>query len=445
MPMLNKLTLVLLIFGFPLFTHAQTTTKNKVLFSSKPFSTNPASQKDFKANSTIYSRLIVEKTLRDYAIELDTWGLKNVSEDGLEGKYTHCVIVEIKDQNTGKEDHVPTEISIYLSESDLSKNQLDIDIAPDKVQAGMYFYGSRATFFNQFSSLRDEDSYIGKVINFQLVLNQYKKNETTTTHNNPTDFSYNDAYSKINEKASPSGFITIDYTESSKETQKNWYNEQAAILDATRELIINNFKNEQANQPSVAVSKTIKENKISFAATPFSANTPLQVEFKVGSPIYGRIKLDKPLKNYSRKLGAYELEKFGVESIYSDYIVFEVDPIDASPERGHSQITLYLKPGDLAKNTIDFDVMPEKNAASTFFGTGFYSELADGKDLYNYFGKKIEMKISIAEESKNSNPEVKTILGSLIMDYSDSDYRSISDLSTACKEIENNIQKKYKK
>ena len=52
------------------------------------------------------------------------------------------------------------------------------------------------------------------------------------------------------------------------------------------------------------------------------------------------------------------------------------------------------------------------------------------------------MKISIVEESKNSKPEAKTILGSLIMDYTDSDYRSISDISNGCKEIENNIQKK---
>ncbi|MBA3663452.1 MAG: hypothetical protein H0W61_04490 [Bacteroidetes bacterium] len=240
MKTLIKFAILLLICALPLINHAQT--KNSISIASKPFSTRPATQKEFKAGSTIYCRINVEKTLKQYARELDAAGLQNVREDGLEGKYTHFITIEIKDQNSGKEDHVPSEINIYLSESDLSKNQLDLDIISDEDHTSTYFYGPRATFFNQFTSLRDEDNYIGQLVNFQLVLNEYKIDDkyrydkgliAVKVEGNTTPGYTKDTYTNVTSKDAPSGFITIDYTQSTKETQKNWYNEQAAILDAT--------------------------------------------------------------------------------------------------------------------------------------------------------------------------------------------------------------------
>ncbi|MES2566398.1 MAG: hypothetical protein V4565_06000 [Bacteroidota bacterium] len=249
MKQLTRLTALLFISGLAFMMNGQT--KNSISFSSKPFTGATTHKTVFKAGDNIYARVLLEKTLQNFALELDAWGLQNVREDGLEGKYTHCIVFEIKDQNTGKEDQIPHEILVYLSANDLTKNQLDIDISPDEEQASMYFYGPRGTFFNRFSSLQDEDDYIGKVINFQLVLNEYKKDDkyrydkgltAVKVEGNSTPGYTKDTFTKITSKSIPSGFITIDYTESTKETQRNWYNEQAAILDATREKIINDHK-----------------------------------------------------------------------------------------------------------------------------------------------------------------------------------------------------------
>lgn len=411
-----------------------------ILLSAEPFSASTQHKKDFKAGSNIYARITTNKTLKDYAVELDAWGLNNVKEDGLEGIYTNCLIIEIKDQNSGKENKEPNEIKVYLSASDLNKNQLDIDISPDEDQAKMYVYGPRGTFFNQFASIKDDDNYIGKVINFQLVLNQYKKNEKVSGESGGS-FSYNDAYSKINEKTSPMVNFTIDYTASTKQTQKNWYNEQESILDATRKKIIEKYKNELTITPVANVSKTIKESIITFSSKPFSKNGPIETEFKPNGPIYGQLKFTKAIKNYCKKLDAYDLSDKGVDGKYSHSLVFEIDGVNADLNNSHTQVTLYLKTSDLEKNTIDFDVLPDEDEASTFFGSGFYNGLTKGGDLYNYHGKKTEMVIRLVDDEKGT----KTVLGSLIMDYTASDYSSLMNNTNGFTETENKIHSKYKK
>ena len=40
--------------------------QNKMIFSSKPFSQGGTEQKEFKANSPIYARIILEKPLKSY-------------------------------------------------------------------------------------------------------------------------------------------------------------------------------------------------------------------------------------------------------------------------------------------------------------------------------------------------------------------------------------------
>lgn len=191
-----------------------------------------------------------------------------------------------------------------------------------------------------------------------------------------------------------------------------------------------------------------KGNTISFATHPFNKNPQLEKEFKAGSAIYGKIVLEKSLKNYSRKLTSFEFEKFNkISGIYSDYIVLRVCEAGQNLETRsrNAEIKLYLKPSDLEKNTVIFDVMPTAEEASTLFGTSFYNEFASSSNFSDYFGKKIEITIYISEEGKNYNPDEQIPLGSLTIDYTFSDYETLEEWRYKCKEIEENIQTTYKK
>ncbi|MBC7863709.1 MAG: hypothetical protein IAF38_12090 [Bacteroidia bacterium] len=180
--------------------------------------------------------------------------------------------------------------------------------------------------------------------------------------------------------------------------------------------------------------------KMIFAPKPLKTKPATQTEFKAGAGIYGSLVLPKPLKEYSRKIHAYDLERYKITGKYTDYLLLRADPVDQDPnQRTWQGITIYLKAADLEKNSIDFEIMPS-DSASTFFGTPFCEELANGSVMYPYFGKKIEIKISLLMPSKDFNPDQVVLSANITIDYSTADYQSLNEWKARCIKINENVQ-----
>src|ERR1700741_1539860 len=111
-------------------------------------------------------------------------------------------------------------------------------------------------------------------------------------------------------------------------------------------------------------------NKIVFASKPFSTNPTPQTEFKANTPIYGRVILDKPLKDYCKNPSKH---MSNVPSNYARFIGIAPEP--QNDEEGNEKydpligITyeMYLSFADLEKNYIDFDVMPKTEEATSAY------------------------------------------------------------------------------
>lgn len=199
------------------------------------------------------------------------------------------------------------------------------------------------------------------------------------------------------------------------------------------------------------------DNTIQFSSVPFSKDANSVSHFVWGTPIYGKIMMVKPLKNYVRKLDNYDMMNIVEKEKYSSALIFMVCPrTEDINDRTTHEIKLVVSQQDLEAKTIAFDVMPAEENASSFFITGFYSELANSK-LIKYdpsegtsSGEKIEFDIYLlekevgyGEEEKTENGRLKLAnqvylhLGKLIIDYS-----SVSDVREVT--ITESIMAKYK-
>lgn len=204
------------------------------------------------------------------------------------------------------------------------------------------------------------------------------------------------------------------------------------------------------------------KNTIQFSAKPLSANAEIAPEFKWGTGIYAKLTAEKPLKEYAKKFDDYDLMEMADKQTYSSYISFYVCPkTEIMGQRSWKEIKLVLTSEQLEKNTIEFDVMPLKTDASSFFKTGFYAELAKSSLIqYNSSegtskGEKTEFDIYLFERptTNKDNVDSKRIfnfgvylhLGQLTIDYSTvKDTREVMDWSAKCQEIMETIQSKYK-
>lgn len=204
------------------------------------------------------------------------------------------------------------------------------------------------------------------------------------------------------------------------------------------------------------------KNTIQFSTKPFPSNEVTN-EFKWGNTIYGKLTTEMPLKTYAKKLDDYDLMEITEKEKYSSFISFYVCPVtEVMGQRSWKEIKLVLTPEQLEKNTIDFDIMPSKTEASSFFKTGFYAELAKS-GLISYDasagiskGERTEFDIYLFERPKKMSEDtdgkrvfnfgVYLHLGQLTIDYTSvKDTRDVMDWSSISQEIMENIQNKYKK
>ena len=182
-------------------------------------------------------------------------------------------------------------------------------------------------------------------------------------------------------------------------------------------------------------------NKIVFASKPFSTNPTPQTEFKANTPIYGRVILDKPLKDYCKNPSKH---MSNVPSNYARFIGIAPEP--QNDEEGNEKydpligITyeMYLSFADLEKNYIDFDVMPKTEEATSEYSSGlaFYRSFADeGTDVVN---KKCHYGIKLYTEFNESNAEIMGLkaTGDLYVDFTNSNSTTQEQWSAQCRKAQ---------
>ncbi len=185
---------------------------------------------------------------------------------------------------------------------------------------------------------------------------------------------------------------------------------------------------------------SVAQNKIIYASQPFSTNPTEQKEFKANSPIYGRVVLDKPLKEYC-KLASKHLDN--VPSNFARLI--GLAPENQYDEEGNEKydktlvITydLYLTFADLEKNYIDFDVMPTVADATSEYSSGlaFYRSFADQE---TETGKKSHFGIRLFPEYNESNAQIVglTATGDFYIDYTASNYETVEQWANQCRKAQ---------
>lgn len=204
---------------------------------------------------------------------------------------------------------------------------------------------------------------------------------------------------------------------------------------------------------------------IQFSSVPFSKQPNIVNQCIWGTPIYGKIVLSKPLKNYAKKLDNYDMSGITDKEKYNTALNFMVCPkTEDISDRTNQMIKLVVSQQDLEAKTITFDVMPSEENASSFFITGFYSEFAKSKLIkYNpsegtSSGEKIEFDIYLFEKEigygekdviengtiKLAN-QVFVYLGKLAIDYSSvSDVREVMEWHDRSRIITEGVVEKYK-
>lgn len=170
-----------------------------------------------------------------------------------------------------------------------------------------------------------------------------------------------------------------------------------------------------------AFSTIAAQNKIIYSDKPFANGGAEKKEFKAGTPIYARIVLEKPLKDYCKNPGK---KMDNVPQGYMRKIAVQPTAHNLDYEQTYDEITssnynILLTAGDLEKSFIDFDVMPSIAEATTTYEDwdSPYISFANA-DLE--LGKKSHFAIKLYSEYNESNSEIKDLkaIGDLYIDYS---------------------------
>ncbi len=162
------------------------------------------------------------------------------------------------------------------------------------------------------------------------------------------------------------------------------------------------------------------QNKIIFSDKPFAGGGTEKTEFKAGEPIYARIMLEKPLKEYCKNPSK---KMDNVPDGYSRKLCLQPTKFDLNYDEVYDEIlstncNVLLTMADLEKNYIDFDVMPVAGEATTPYEdwvAPYMSFAAPDLEL----GKKSHFAIKVYSEYNESNSEITDMkaIGDLYIDY----------------------------
>jgi hypothetical protein len=200
---------------------------------------------------------------------------------------------------------------------------------------------------------------------------------------------------------------------------------------------------------TMTLSQLTAQNKIVFSSKPFSQGGTAEKEFKAGAPIYGRVILDKPLKDYCNDS---EKKLDNVPNTFARQICFIPEPVyNEAGDEVYDEVTRistikYLKSSELNNSFVDFDVMPTlENAASVYSSCmGFgYIFAENGMEV----GKKKHYGIMFYSEYNQSNANMIPLnaTGELYIDYTAATSSTINNWfeqsRKACENASNNVAK----
>ncbi|HEY1039268.1 MAG TPA: hypothetical protein VGF30_07675 [Bacteroidia bacterium] len=141
------------------------------------------------------------------------------------------------------------------------------------------------------------------------------------------------------------------------------------------------------------------QNKILFASQPFSKNPTPATTFKAGTPIYGQLTLEKPLKDYCEPLEKDLKEYFGVDKSIVRILTFQVATnTEDGPQNFSLNAELCLTQKQLENTVFNFDVMPAKGGGTTQYVDGSYFGFIFGNQYDVPLGKNASFKVFLDPE-----------------------------------------------
>ncbi len=348
--------------------------KNKILFGDKPFSKSPAQFNSVKAGIPVYGRLVLNKPLSAFAT-----GSSSAK------KLIFTVLVKIDGVYV---DEYKETVNMNVTDSDLAKKQIDFDLAA-KVGEATTSFEERKEFYKYIAT----SAYYGDggIADYKIILEQ---------ENNP-DFTINGE-----------GLLTVDYSANDYDKALAWYQTCMAANDKVVE------KAEKAGIESAMNSAT---NKIIFSSQPFSKNPQAQTDFKARAPIYAKLSLPKPVKDYCKPLDKDLGEYYKADKDVVRVLEFKIKikKGEGDYEEMPLKPLLFLSQTEIDKNEIEFDITPANGESSSRYSSfeGFYRSFASEYDID--LGGKINFNISVNSEMNEPKSEIYGLegAGNLSIDY----------------------------
>lgn len=338
--------------------------KAEIVFSDQPFIGDGSANKtktDFKAGGEIYGRIKFDKPMKDlFKGYFSGAKLKVNTSEGFAK-----INFKVKYEKNGETVFGAADKNLSLE--DLNNPYVDFDIAPAKNK-------SRDQYRTGFS---------GAIANSNVpYVNDGEKGKITIIA-----LFLDDNGSEV-ENQNIRGTMTVDYSDNKLDL--NAWNDQ--IEWAAREDVITENKKKLGKKPN-----------IQFANLPFS--NPAHVvatKFKAGSPIYGRVTLDKPLKEFMK-----------VDEVQWLYI-----KVSSQNYTGLSGLTHQkkIRVSELDKNYIDFDVTPTATDAKDVYDSnmGFHFSFFSNNQAPN---KVVTFEVELEENNNGSSFARLRGFGPLEIDY----------------------------
>jgi hypothetical protein len=338
--------------------------KAEIIFSDQPFIGDGSSNKprtDFKAGGEIYARIKFDKPMKDlFKGYFSGAKLKvNTSEGFAKLNF------KVKYEKNGETVFGAADKNLSLE--DLNNAYVDFDIAPAKNKSRDAYRTGFAGSIASSNVPYVNDGEKGKIKIIALFLD--------------------DNGSEV-ENQNINGTMTVDYSDN--KLNLNAWSEQ--IEWAGREDVVAENKKKVGKKPN-----------IQFANLPFS--NPAHVvatKFKAGAPIYARVTLDKPLKDY--------LKVDDVKWLYIKVSCQNYSPISGLTHQKK------IRPSEFDKNYIDFDVTPTAADAKDVYDSnmGFHFSLFSNNNAPN---KVVSFEIELEENNNSSSFARLRGFGPLEIDY----------------------------
>lgn len=363
--LLNAFIIALSMVSFHTALAQDDELKGTIVFSDQPFIGDGASNKimtDFKAGNDIYGRIKFDKPMKDLFKGYFSGCFLKVNNSEGSAKITFKVKYEKNGETVfGAAEKI-------LSKEDLNNNYVDFDIAPSMNK-------SRDSYRTSFAgpiSRSNPNPYIEEGEKGKMKI---------------LAFFIDDNGSEV-ENQNISGPFMIDYSDAKLDI--NGWNDQ--LEKANREDVVAENKKKVGKKPN-----------IEFADLPFSNPAhKVATKFKAGSPIYARVTLDKPLKDFMK-----------VDDVKWLYIKVSSQNFSGLSGLTHQK---KIRPSELDKNYIDFDVTPAATDAKDVYDSnmGFHFSFFSNNQAPN---KVVSFEVELEENNNGSSFARLKGFGPLEIDY----------------------------